>query len=64
LEEILSTEKRIIINGKENKKAKIKEIIDRTSKETGLTCIVIPLYNGGKYSLYGYKRYTDIIVCQ
>jgi len=42
------------------KKAKIKEIIDQTSKETGLTCIVIPLFNGGKYSLYGYKRYTDI----
>ncbi len=26
----------------------------------GLTCKVITLYNGGKYSLYAYKRYTDI----
>ena len=49
-----------ILEKASSKKAKIKEIIDRTSKETGLTCIVIPLYNGGKYSLYGYKRYTDI----
>ena len=43
-----------------NKKAKIKEITDRVQKETGLTCQVVPLFNGGKFSLYGYKRYTDI----
>lgn len=43
-----------------NKKAKIKEITEKTQKETGLICQVVPLYNGGKFSLYGYKRYTDI----
>ncbi|MFA7419921.1 MAG: S46 family peptidase [Melioribacteraceae bacterium] len=43
-----------------NKKAKIKEITEKMNKETGLTCQVVPLYNGGKFSLYGYKRYTDI----
>jgi hypothetical protein len=43
-----------------NKKAKIKEITENTQKETGLTCQIVSLYNGGKFSLYGYKRYTDI----
>jgi len=43
-----------------NKKAKIKEITESTQKETGLICQVVPLYNGGKFSLYGYKRYSDI----
>ncbi len=28
--------------------------------EDGLICKVVVLYNGGKYSLYKYKRYTDI----
>jgi hypothetical protein len=43
-----------------NKKAKIKEITERFQKETSLTCQVVPLFNGGKFSLYGYKRYNDI----
>lgn len=43
-----------------NKKNKIKELTEATQKETGLICQVVPLYNGGKFSLYGYKRYTDI----
>ena len=42
------------------KKSKIKEIVAQNEKETGLKCKVITLYNGGKYSLYSYKRYTDI----
>jgi len=41
-----------------------KEIIDslenKSSDETGLHCKVVTLYNGSKYSLYGYKRYNDI----
>ncbi|MCX7876406.1 MAG: S46 family peptidase [Melioribacteraceae bacterium] len=44
----------------EKKKAKIKELSDKYQKETGLQIQIIPLFNGGKYSLYGYKRYTDI----
>src|SRR3989339_76203 len=43
-----------------NKKAKIKEINEKMNKETGLVCELYSLYNGGKFSLYGYKRYTDI----
>ena len=38
----------------------ISEIEDREAKETGLEVSITPLYNGGKYSLYGYKRYTDV----
>ena len=39
---------------------KTRELEDKYSIETGLTCRVIQLYNGGKYSLYGYKRFNDI----
>jgi hypothetical protein len=39
---------------------KIKEIEKKYSKESGLICKVVELYNGGKYSVYLYKRYDDI----
>ena len=39
---------------------KIDEIEKRESEETGLKISITPLYNGGKYSLYGYKTYTDV----
>jgi len=42
------------------KNQKIKETEKVYSEKTGLMCRVIPLYNGGKYSLYGYKRYGNI----
>lgn len=38
----------------------IKQIEERESKATGLEVAITPLYNGGKFSLYGYKRYTDV----
>lgn len=38
----------------------IDVIEQRESEESGLECTVTALYNGGKYSLYGYKRYTDV----
>ena len=44
-------------------KARQAEIakIDRESlKATGLRSEVVPLYQGGEYSLYRYKKYTDI----
>ncbi|GAB4129536.1 MAG: S46 family peptidase [Ignavibacteriales bacterium] len=44
----------------ELKNKKIKELEENYSKETGLICKVTSLYNGGKFSLYGYKRYNDI----
>ena len=40
---------------------KIKDsLITKYEEETGLTCKIVTLYHGGKYSLYGYKRYNDI----
>jgi V8-like Glu-specific endopeptidase len=44
----------------EFKQNKISEIEKLYSEESGLRCIVVSLYNGGKYSLYGYKRYTEV----
>lgn len=44
----------------ENKKAVIKELEKDYSEDTGLNCRVVTLFNGGKYSLYGVKRYNDI----
>ena len=42
-----------------NKTQKIKELTDNNGDKS-LVLRVIPLYNGGKYSLYTYKRYRDI----
>jgi hypothetical protein len=44
----------------DNRDLEIASIVAEYAEETGLTCRVVTLYNGGKYSLYGYKRYTDI----
>lgn len=38
----------------------INELTASYNEETGLNCKVVPLYNGGKYSLYGYRRYNDV----
>ena len=46
----------------ENKNAVIEKIQNEYSEETGLRCQVTSLYNGGKYSMYGYKRYDDVRV--
>ncbi|MBN2571801.1 MAG: S46 family peptidase [Ignavibacteriales bacterium] len=43
-----------------NVESKIEELQNQYSEETGLVCQVVTFYNGGKYSLYGYKRYTDV----
>lgn len=42
------------------KRRKMSELEDSYSAQTKLVCKVVQLYNGGKYSLYGYKRYSDI----
>jgi hypothetical protein len=49
----------------DNEKIKIRnditaEIQKRYKEKNGLECRVVRLYNGGKYSLYGYKRYNDL----
>lgn len=43
-----------------NRTAKIAEIEKRYKDKTGLNCSVVTFYNGGKYSVYGYKRFTDV----
>ncbi len=43
-----------------NEDLTVREIEAREAEATGLEVFVVPLYNGGKYSLYGYKRYTDV----
>jgi hypothetical protein len=43
------------------RKEKIAEIEkDSKKKDSTLHYQIVPLYNGGKYSVYGYKRYNDI----
>ncbi|MEN8192089.1 MAG: S46 family peptidase [Bacteroidota bacterium] len=36
------------------------ELVKKFESETNLKCRVVTLYNGGKFSLYSYKRYSDI----
>ncbi|MBI2618652.1 MAG: S46 family peptidase [Ignavibacteriales bacterium] len=43
-----------------NRTAAMGEIEKRYRATTGLNCNVVTFYNGGKYSVYGYKRYTDV----
>ena len=44
----------------EAKEAKIKELVDFYTAETGLKCQFVSLFNGGKFSIYGYKRFEDV----
>ncbi len=43
-----------------NEKKAISEIEKSEGDSTKLRMQVVKLFNGGKYSLYGYKRYTDV----
>jgi hypothetical protein len=36
------------------------ELEDEAEAATGLDCEVVTLYKGGRYHLYGYKRYADV----
>jgi hypothetical protein len=44
----------------EEREARTEAIGDSTSALHGLECSVTELYNGGKYSLYCFKRYDDV----
>ncbi len=44
----------------EAKTKMIEEIESRIADDTGLEVSVTPLYHGGRYSAYGYKRYEDV----
>ncbi len=43
-----------------NKEDKIKELVDYYNEETSLKCQFVSLFNGGKFSVYGYKRHNDV----
>jgi len=43
-----------------NRTKAIADIENRYKEKTGLTCSVVNFYNGGKFSVYGYKRYSDV----
>jgi hypothetical protein len=43
-----------------NRAEKISEIEKAESEKTGYTCQVVTFYNGGRYSLYSFKRYRDV----
>jgi hypothetical protein len=45
-------------NGARN--SAMNNISEACTKETGLRCDVVPLYQGGQYNLYRYKKYTDV----
>ena len=38
----------------------INQLEKKESDSTGLKVSIVPLYDGAKYSLYGYKRYNDV----
>jgi hypothetical protein len=42
------------------RRAEINNIEKESRDQTGLRSDVVPLYNGGQYHLYRYKRYTDV----
>jgi hypothetical protein len=42
------------------RRAVVNDIEKESRDKTGLRSDVIPLYNGGQYHLYHYKRYTDV----
>ncbi len=49
----------------EDKQVKLRNeikdsLVTKYNEETGLNCRIVTLYHGGKYSLYGYKRFNDI----
>jgi hypothetical protein len=44
----------------EQRDSTINGLQDQCHKETGLECQVVAFYQGGKYSLYRYKRFTDL----
>ncbi len=66
IEDVTETIKTAFESGKtdeekvQKRQAKIRELEQEYSKRTGLVCNVVTFFNGGKYSMYGYKRYTDV----
>ena len=66
IEDVTETIKNFTQNANsEDEQVKLRDeikdsLVTKYNKETGLNCRIVTLYHGGKYSLYGYKRYNDI----
>ncbi len=66
IEDVTSVIKTYMQNGKtDDEKIKLRNeirdsIVEKYNEKTNLNCKIVTLYHGGKYSLYGYKKYTDI----
>jgi len=66
IEDVTAVVKNYIKDGKTNDEMvqlrdEIKDsLVNKYNSETGLISKIVTLYHGGKYSLYGYKRYDDI----
>ncbi len=39
---------------------KVEALVDSFNARTGLKCQIVKFYNGGKWAIYGYKRYNDV----
>lgn len=44
----------------DQRRAAIARLEKEEAEKTGLRCNVIPLYQGGEYALYRFKKYTDV----
>lgn len=66
IEDVTNIIKNFMENGKtddekiKNRDFIIDSLITKNNSKTGLRSKVVSLYNGGKYSLYTYKRYDDV----
>ncbi len=66
IKDVTNEIKNFMNSGKnDNEKIKLRDeikdsLVNKYNIETGLNCKIVTLYYGGKYSLYGYKRYNDI----
>ncbi len=43
-----------------NEREEMAKVKEEEEKKTGLRIQIVTLYNGAKFSVYGYKRYTDV----
>ncbi len=61
-DEVLAAEKdgKTLEEKRKLREKKIEELQSSYAEDTGLVCKIVPLYSGGRYSLYGYKRYGDV----
>lgn len=60
LDSIEDVSDRVLEHAGKDRDKEIAAIEEESKKETGLRSDVVTLYQGGKYHLYRYKKYTDV----